>query len=122
VIGPSNPILSIGPILALPGLREAILKSTAPVVAISPLVDGSVLKGPTAACMRWAGVPVCAAGLAELYGELLDGLISDEHVESVHSGSGGKSPELLNTDVLMDTPEARHRVAAAAVKFASKFH
>jgi LPPG:FO 2-phospho-L-lactate transferase len=121
VIGPSNPILSIGPILAVPGLREAILKSTAPVVAVSPLVGGSVLKGPTAACMRWAGVSVAAAGLAELYGELLDGLISDEYVESVSAASGTHMPELLSTDVLMDTPEARHRVAAAAVEFATKF-
>jgi LPPG:FO 2-phospho-L-lactate transferase len=55
VIGPSNPILSVGPILAVPGLRDAILQSPAPVVAVSPLVAGTVLKGPTAACMRWAG-------------------------------------------------------------------
>jgi LPPG:FO 2-phospho-L-lactate transferase len=120
VIGPSNPILSIGPILAVPGLREAILNSSAPVVAVSPLVGGSVLKGPTAACMRWAGVTVSAAGLAELYGELLDGLISDEQVEQVHTGSGTDMPEVLNTDVLMDTSEARRRLAGAAVDFATK--
>jgi LPPG:FO 2-phospho-L-lactate transferase len=111
VIGPSNPILSIGPILAVPGLREAILNSSAPVVAVSPLVGGSVLKGPTAACMRWAGVTVSAAGLAELYGELL---------EQVHTGSGTDMPEVLNTDVLMDTSEARRRLAGAAVDFATK--
>jgi LPPG:FO 2-phospho-L-lactate transferase len=120
VIGPSNPILSIGPILAVPGLREAILNSSAPVVAVSPLVGGSVLKGPTAACMRWAGVTVSAAGLAELYGELLDGLISDEQVEQVHTGSGTDMPEVLKTDVLMDSSEARRRLAGAAVDFATK--
>jgi LPPG:FO 2-phospho-L-lactate transferase len=120
VIGPSNPILSIGPILAVPGLHEAILKSPAPVVAVSPLVGGSALKGPTAACMRWAGVAVSTTGLAELYGELLDGLISDEPMESAHTASGTDMPQALHTDVLMDTPEARGRVAAAAIDFAGK--
>jgi LPPG:FO 2-phospho-L-lactate transferase len=119
VIGPSNPILSIGPILALPGLREAILKSPAPVVAVSPLVGGSVLKGPTAACMRWAGVAASAAGLAELYGELLDGLISDQRPEPDRGRRGRDTLALLTTDVLMDTPEARRRVAARVVEFAA---
>ena len=55
VIGPSNPILSIGPILAVAPIRAAIEASPAPVVAVSPIVGGEVLKGPTAACMAWAG-------------------------------------------------------------------
>jgi len=117
VIGPSNPILSVGPILAVPGLREAILQSPAPVVAVSPLVGGSVLKGPTTACMRWADVAVSAAGLAELYGQLLDGLISDERLES-ELRAGDDAPRMLTTDVLMDTPEARLRLAAEVVRFA----
>jgi LPPG:FO 2-phospho-L-lactate transferase len=120
VIGPSNPILSIAPILAVPGLREAIRNSPAPVVSVSPLVGGSVLKGPTAACMKWAGVAVCATGLAELYGELLDGLITDEQLESGLITSGTDMPEILSTDVLMDSSEGRRRLAAAAVKFAAE--
>jgi len=119
VIGPSNPVLSIGPILAVPGLREAILRSPGPVVAVSPLVGGSVLKGPTAACLRWAGVPVSAAGLAELYGELLDGLISDEPTGSGPGDGLGGRPQFRRTDVLMDGPEARRRLAAEAVAFAA---
>ena len=120
VIGPSNPILSIGPILAAPGLREAMLESQAPVVAVSPLVGGSVLKGPTAACMRWAGVAVSSDGLASLYGELLDGLIADDEVDQDTGTGGGDRPRMLTTDVLMDTPAARTRLAAAAVDFASE--
>src|SRR5437764_908642 len=58
VVGPSNPVISIGPILALPGLREALHDTTAPVVAVSPLVRGRVLKGPTDAFMAWAGLPL----------------------------------------------------------------
>jgi LPPG:FO 2-phospho-L-lactate transferase len=120
VIGPSNPILSIGPILAVPGLREAILRSPAPVVAVSPLVGGSVLKGPTAACMRWAGVALSSTGLAKLYGELLDGLVSDEQTPSDLPDGGAELPEILRTDVLMDSPEARRRLAADTVEFAAE--
>src|SRR5262249_49763939 len=64
VIGPSNPIISIGPTLATSGLRDAIVSSPAPVVAVSPLVGGQVLKGPTAVCMQWAGQPLSSNGIA----------------------------------------------------------
>src|SRR4029077_16023789 len=80
VIGPSNPVISIGPILAVPGVREAIATARAPVGAVSPIVGGEVLKGPTEAFMAFAGVPANAAGVAEYYGELLDGLVADEDV------------------------------------------
>jgi LPPG:FO 2-phospho-L-lactate transferase len=117
VIGPSNPLLSIGPILAVPGLRQAILDSPAPVVAMSPLVGGAVLKGPTAACMRWAGVPVTAGGIVELYGELLDGVICDEPAD----GPGAAEwPARCHMETLMDTPAARRAVAGAALEFATR--
>src|ERR1700744_5500971 len=77
VIGPSNPVISVGPILAVPGVREAIVASPAPVVAVSPLVAGRVLKGPTAACLAWAGHPADSDGIAAIYGPLLDGLVAD---------------------------------------------
>ncbi len=109
VIGPSNPIISIGPILAVPGIREALVAAPAPVVAVSPIVGGEVLKGPTAAFLRGAGVPVSAQGIAELYSGLIDGLIADERIDGL---------PLLQTDVLMDTPEARARLAREALDFA----
>ena len=102
VIGPSNPVISIGPILAVPGIREALVAAPAPVVAVSPIVGGEVLKGPTAAFMRGAGVPASAQGVAELYSGLIDGLVADERIDGL---------PLLQTDVLMDTPEARSRLA-----------
>lgn len=77
VIGPSNPVISIGPILAIPGMREAIARSTAPVVAVSPLVAGKSVKGPTEAFMEAIGRPVSATGVASLYAGLLDGLVCD---------------------------------------------
>ncbi len=109
IIGPSNPVISIGPILALPGLREALAAAPAPVVAVSPIVAGEVLKGPTAAFLRGAGVPVSAAGVAELYSGLIDGLVADERVEGL---------PVLETDVLMDTAPARARVARETLDFA----
>jgi LPPG:FO 2-phospho-L-lactate transferase len=120
VVGPSNPILSIGPILAVSGLREAIVNSPAPVVAVSPLVDGSVLKGPTAACMSWAGVEVSATGLAELYSGLIGGLICDQPAKLTAAADTAQPPLILCRDVLMDTPEARTRLASAAIEFATE--
>jgi len=109
VIGPSNPVASIGPILAIATLREAILAAKAPVVAVSPIVAGAVLKGPTAAFLRHAGVAATAAGVADHYGDLIDGLVADERVGDI---------ALLQTDVAMGDADARRRVAAETLDFA----
>ena len=76
VIGPSNPVISIGPILALPGMREALAGAPAPVVAVSPFVGGRVLKGPTAAFCAYAGIEPNAAGVAGAYEDVLDGIVA----------------------------------------------
>ncbi len=78
VLGPSNPVISIGPILAVPGMREAIAASPAPVVAVSPYVAGAVVKGPTDRFMEAIGRPRTAAGVASLYAGLIDGIVVDE--------------------------------------------
>jgi len=85
IIGPSNPILSIGPILAIEQIRTAIEVASAPVVAVSPIVGGKVLKGPTAACLAWAGASVDAAGVAAHYATLIDAIVADEPVAGVRS-------------------------------------
>lgn len=77
VIGPSNPVISIGPILAVPGMREAIAAADAPAVAVSPFVAGRAIKGPTEAFIQAIGRPVSAAGVASLYQGLIDGLVVD---------------------------------------------
>jgi LPPG:FO 2-phospho-L-lactate transferase len=106
VVGPSNPVISIGPILAVPGLREAI---AAPVIAVSPLVRGQVLKGPTDEFLAWAGHPLSSEGIAAHYAGLLDGLVADEPADSVRT---------LVTDVEMGDDEARRRVAREVLAFA----
>jgi LPPG:FO 2-phospho-L-lactate transferase len=109
IIGPSNPVISIGPILALPGMADALAASSAAVVAVSPLVDGRVLKGPTEACLRWAGRSVSSAGIAETYAGILDGLVADQRTRAV---------TVLETSVLMNDPGARRRLAQQTLQFA----
>ncbi len=109
VIGPSNPIISIGPILALPGLTDALTDSPAAVVAVSPLVNGRVLKGPTEAFMRWARRNTSSAGIAETYAGLLDGLVADERTRAL---------PVLETSVLMDDDAARRGLAEQTLQFA----
>jgi LPPG:FO 2-phospho-L-lactate transferase len=109
VIGPSNPIISIAPILAVPGMRAALTDSPAPVVAVSPLVAGEVVKGPTAAFMAWAGLPITSDGIADCYQGLIDGLVADQRARAV---------PMLETDVLMDTAAARRRLADETLGFA----
>ena len=109
VIGPSNPIVSIGPILAVPGLREALAATRAPIVAVSPIVGGEVLKGPTAAFMEFAGLECSAQGVADCYGELLDGIVCDEGVARLPT---------LELDTRMDDAAGRARVAEQTLAFA----
>jgi LPPG:FO 2-phospho-L-lactate transferase len=109
VIGPSNPLVSIGPILALHGMREALAAAAAPVVAVSPIVGGEVLKGPTAAFMHYAGVAPSAEGVRRLYADLLAGIVADEPLEGI--------PALL-TDTRMDDDPARRRLARETIAFA----
>jgi LPPG:FO 2-phospho-L-lactate transferase len=108
VIGPSNPVISIGPILALPGMREAVSGAPAPVVAVSPFVGGRSLKGPTDHFCEWAGVARDAGGIASVYAGLVDGLVADEPADGAPCHV---------TQTLMDGEEARRRVAAEVVEF-----
>jgi len=77
VICPSNPFISIEPILAVPGMRQAIAACGAPVVAVSPIVGGKAIKGPTAKIMQELGLVVSGAAVAERYGDLLSGYVVD---------------------------------------------
>jgi LPPG:FO 2-phospho-L-lactate transferase len=109
VIGPSNPVISIGPILAVPGVREALRDAPAPVVAVSPLVRGEVLKGPTEVFLEWAGYALDADGIAVGYDGVIDGLVADQRTDRL---------PVLETDVLMADADGRRRVAEAALGFA----
>jgi LPPG:FO 2-phospho-L-lactate transferase len=115
VIGPSNPVISIGPILAVPGMREAIAASPAPVVAVSPYVAGAVVKGPTDRFMQALGRPTTAGGVASLYAGLIDGMIVDE-------GDPDPPPAEVATlaaATLMEGASGRARVARIVLDYAA---
>jgi LPPG:FO 2-phospho-L-lactate transferase len=78
VICPSNPFISIDPILALPGIPTALRGCRAPVVAVAPIIGGRAVKGPTAKMMQEFGLPVDAVSVARHYGDLLDLYVADE--------------------------------------------
>jgi LPPG:FO 2-phospho-L-lactate transferase len=111
VVGPSNPVISIRPILSVPGMADALRASAAPVVAISPVVGGQVLKGPTKPFLDWAGVEPTAAGIAGYYGDVLDGFVADEPMDGVDL-------PLLQIETLMADAAGRARVAAEVLAFA----
>ena len=96
VICPSNPFISIEPILAVPGLRDAIKASGAPVVAVSPIIAGQAVKGPTARMFEALGVTPSAAAVAARYGDLLDGYVME------HGDDGtGITPRVFHAATLM---------------------
>ena len=107
VIGPSNPVISIGPILQLAGMREAMTSAPAPVLAVSPFVGGRSLKGPTPHFCAWAGIEPDAAGIARAYAGLIDAMVADEEVDGLPS---------LVTETLLDTPERRRGLAESIVE------
>jgi LPPG:FO 2-phospho-L-lactate transferase len=111
VVGPSNPIISIRPILGVPGMADALRAAAAPVIAVSPFVDGQVVKGPTEPFLAWAGVAPDAGGVTRYYGDLLDGVVADERADDLDI-------PLLETDTLMADAPARARVAGEVLRFA----
>lgn len=117
VFGPSNPVISIGPIMAVPGMRQAIAAAAAPVVAVSPFVAGEVIKGPTDKFMRATGNEPSTAGVAAAYAGLIDGLV----VDAADPDSDPATDRLVVTrfDTLMGNASGRRRVAAATLEFAA---
>jgi LPPG:FO 2-phospho-L-lactate transferase len=113
VIGPSNPVISIGPILSVPGMREAIASSPVPVVAVSPFVGGHAVKGPTEAFMEAVGRPRTAAGVASLYEGLLDGIVHDSEEPEPPAALPA-----LACPTLMEGAEGRRALAARTLEFA----
>jgi LPPG:FO 2-phospho-L-lactate transferase len=115
LIAPSNPFVSIGPILSVPGVRDAIVASSAPVVAVSPIVGGEALKGPAAKMFRSLGGEASATGVAEQYRGLVDTLVIDA-VDAEHAGAVaalGITP--IVTDTIMHGPTEKANLARVAI-------
>jgi LPPG:FO 2-phospho-L-lactate transferase len=114
VIAPSNPWLSIDPILAVPAIRQALHDRTVPVVAISPLVQGKAVKGPTAKLMAELGIEATNASIAAHYAGLIDGMV-------IHDGDDRPTElAVAVTDTLMHDECDRSRVAKSALDLATR--
>ena len=115
IVCPSNPFISIGPILAVGGMRDWLTGLGVPVVAVSPLIGGEAVKGPTAKMFGELGLSVTNAGLAAHYGDLLNGLVIDE---SDLADADGLAIGTAITQTLMQTADDRQRVAEVALRLA----
>lgn len=113
IICPSNPYISIDPILAVPGLRGAIADCGAPVVAVSPIIGGKAVKGPTAKMMSELGIPQSARSVAEHYGGMLTGFVLDEA-----DRGAVKDLPCLHTNILMRSEEDKVTLARQVLAFA----
>lgn len=105
ILPPSNPIVSIGPILALPGVREAMRTTTAPIVAISPLVAGKPIKGPADRLLGGLGIEVSAVGVATLYRDFLDTFVIDTQDAAQRERLEQLDLSVIVTDTIMSDVE-----------------
>ena len=111
IICPSNPFISIGPILAVPGIEEAIENSPATVAAVSPVIGGKAVKGPTAVMLSQLGHEVSPVGVAKIYSGLLDVFLVDESDAAFAPGISAMGIETHASRILMDTPSASESLA-----------
>jgi LPPG:FO 2-phospho-L-lactate transferase len=112
LIAPSNPVTSIGPILAVPGLREALRQTAAPIAAVSPIVGEAAVSGPAGALMAAQGLPVSAAGVAQAYADFLDVLIVDPRDAELPRPA---SLQVHAANILMKSEEDRTELARAVL-------
>lgn len=115
LIAPSNPFLSIDPILAVPGIRAALAATAAPVVAVSPILGGKAVKGPTAKLMDELGLAITNETIVRHYAGLIDGLL-------IHDGDAAPKGHVAvkSTDILMHSIEDKERVARASLHLAER--
>jgi LPPG:FO 2-phospho-L-lactate transferase len=119
VVAPSNPIVSIGPILQIPGIREALSSVSAPLVAISPIIGGQALKGPAANMLRTLGHEVSALGVARIYSDLIDGLVIDNADADLAPQIEAIGMQVMVTNAIMGDAADRARFAGEVLDFAS---
>jgi LPPG:FO 2-phospho-L-lactate transferase len=118
LIAPSNPIVSVGTILAVPGVRDALRETRAPVVAVSPIVGGAAIKGPAAPLMRAQGYEVSARGVAQCYRGLADALVIDQVDAALAGDIRALGMEVVVTDTIMRGPAEKRALAQATLDVA----
>jgi LPPG:FO 2-phospho-L-lactate transferase len=118
LLAPSNPITSIGPILSVPGIREALRNTAAAIAAVSPIVGGAAVSGPAAALMELQGFGATPTGVAHAYSDFLDALVVDSRDAGEVSSIESLGVRALVTNTIMATTEARAALAAFALEAA----
>jgi len=111
IVCPSNPFLSVDPILALPGVRAALRRSRAPVMAVSPIVAGQALRGPAARIMEQLGLRADALAVADHYHEWLDLFVLDQHDAGLAAAVRQLGLEVLITNTIMQGPQDKRQLA-----------
>jgi LPPG:FO 2-phospho-L-lactate transferase len=119
LLPPSNPVVSIGIILGVPGVRDALRGTRAPVVGVSPIIGGAPVRGHADACLAPLGVEVSAAGVAGLYGDFLDGWLVDTRDAGSPLPAGLRSVQVRDRDLLMHDVRAAAGIAEAALDLAA---
>lgn len=111
VVCPSNPVTSVGPILAVPGLRAALRKVERPVVAVSPLIGGAAVSGPAAKLMASMGIEVSAFGVAKAYADFVDAMFIARKDEGLRGSIAELGVRPVATSILMSSPGDKRRLA-----------
>ena len=115
VIAPSNPITSVGPILAVPGIREALRQTAAPVTAISPIIGGAAVSGPAGELMQTQSLPVSITGVARCYADFLDLMIADQRDSAF--GPRAEGITVRYTSTLMKSEADKTVLAQSVLRF-----
>jgi len=111
IFAPSNPVTSVGPILAVPGIRDALRRTKAPIAAVSPIVGGEAISGPAGALMKMMGWQSTIAGVAKAYEDFLGVLIADGADEAEASAMSGERPRVLCTNTIMSSMGEKRELA-----------
>jgi LPPG:FO 2-phospho-L-lactate transferase len=112
VFAPSNPVTSIGPILAVPGIRDALRETQAPIAAVSPIVGGAAISGPAGHLMQMMGWPSTITGVAQAYEDFLDVLVVDHADKAAAEAMGGSELRVLCSNTIMTTNDSKRDLAA----------
>jgi LPPG:FO 2-phospho-L-lactate transferase len=116
IVCPSNPFISIGPILAVPGVRDALQKTRAKVIAITPIIGGRALKGPAADMLRDLGHEASARAVALMYRDFVNQFVLDEADASIQSGIEESGMRVMVTNTVMATIEDKQRLAREVLR------
>jgi LPPG:FO 2-phospho-L-lactate transferase len=119
VIAPSNPIVSVAPVLETPGIREALDDTPAAIVAVSPIVGGRALKGPAAQMLATLGHEVSALGVARIYVGVIDGMVIDDVDRELVPAIELTGPRVMVTATVMGDEADRRRLATEVLDFAA---